>query len=94
MPVSFCRSCHPDIAVSLPGNIVILCQYIPSCAYSTIADSQYGRRFRLAGGGLATVVSLQEELRTNLERVRLQYALTQVQEHVVAELIRGLEALP
>jgi hypothetical protein len=63
-----------------------------SRAYSIIADSEYGRRFRLAGGGLTTVGSLQEELCASLERVRRQYCLSQAQEYIVAELIQGMEA--
>lgn len=64
----------------------------PSRTYAIVADSEYGRRFRLSGGGLATLYSLQEELCKNLERIRSSYRLSHTQEATVELLLGGLNA--
>lgn len=64
----------------------------PARAYSVVADSEYGRRFRLEGGGLASLTSLQEALRASLVRIRTEYDLAREQEHAADLLIRGIEA--
>ncbi len=64
----------------------------PCRAYSTVADSEYGRRFRLAGGGLVSVFSLQEALSASLGRARREYRLSQPHEEVAEALTRGMEA--